>query len=111
MHALVAAAVVLAALPALAKALAFVALLGHAAVRRPRAAPSVLRFAADGSCAVPEWRTAWQRLGPDTLICPYWIRIHLNRRVGPRYILLFADQVAPHEWRRLRALLRRSQSD
>lgn len=107
MHALLAAAVVLVALPAVLKPLALLALFSHAAVRRPRSAPSVIHVAADGSCAVPEWRTAARRLGPGTLICPFWIRLDLNPGPGQRYILLFADQVAPREWRRLRAWLER----
>lgn len=111
LHALLAVAAALVAVPATVKAVTVLALVGHAVVRRPRAAPRVLHFTADGSCAVPEWQTPPRRLGPATLICPYWIRLHLNPGLGERYISLFADQVSSHEWRRLRALLARAPSE
>lgn len=108
---LLAAAVVLVAIPAVFKALALLALAGHAAVRRPRAEPRVIHVAADGSCAVPEWHTGSRALGAGTLICPFWIKLDLGAGLRQRYILLFADQIAAHEWRRLRALLERSQPE
>jgi hypothetical protein len=111
LHALLAAAVALIGVPVIVKALAFLALLCHAAVRRPCASPRVLHVAADGSCAVPEWRTGNCGLGPRTLLCPFWLRLDLGRGFRQRYIFLFADQVAPHEWRRVRALLRRASSE
>ncbi len=111
LHLLLAVAAALVAVPTPVKALTLLALVGHAVARRPGGAPSVIQFAADGSCAVPEWETPSRPLGPATLICPYWIRLHVNPGRGQRYILLFADQVTTHEWRRLRALLARTQSE
>lgn len=111
LHALLAAAVALAGVPATFKALAFLALVGHAVVRRPRGAPRLIHVATDGSCAVPEWQTGNRKLGRGTLVCPFWIKLDLGPDQRQRYIFLFADQVGPHEWRRLRALLTRSQCE
>lgn len=110
LHALLATATLLVAAPAAVKVLALLALAGHAVVRRPRAAPSTIHVAADGSCAVPEWRTGNCRLGAGTLICPFWVKLDLGPGLRRRYILLIADQVGPLQWRRLRAVLRRATS-
>ena len=111
LHALLAAAVLLAGVPVALKALLCVALAAHAAVRRPRRGPTVIRVAGDGSCDVPEWRTGNRGLGAGTLICPFWIKLDLGRGLPRRYIFLFVDQVAPDDWRRLRALLARRGSE
>lgn len=105
LHALLAAAILLAGMPMALKAILLAALVGHGAVRRPRPGPTVIHVAADGSCDVPEWRTGNLSLGAGTLVCPFWIKLDLGRGIRQRYIFLFADQVGPDDWRRLRALL------
>ncbi len=102
---MLAAALLLSGAPVALKALSLAALAGHAAWRRPRRTPTAIHFAADGSCAVPQWQTGNLRLGAGTLICPFWIKLDLGRGVRRRYIFLFVDQVAPDDWRRLCALL------
>jgi hypothetical protein len=108
LHALLCAAVALVGWPVPFKLLALVAVVGHAVMRVPGASPRVLQVSEDGSCVVPEWKTGSRPLGARTLVCPFWVRLDLGTGPWPRDILLFADQMRPDEWRRLRALLLRT---
>lgn len=98
-------AVALLAVPVACRALALVGLVAHAVARRPARGPGTIELCADGSCTVPEWGAANRDLGPDTLVAPFWVRLDLGPGIRPRYIFLFADQMGPEAWRRMRALL------
>jgi hypothetical protein len=111
LHALLLMAAWLLGVAILLKLLAAAAIVGHAALRRPSAPPRLVIVSADGCCVVPEWGDTQWALGARTVVCPFWIR--LDVRLGPtrRDILLFADQVPPDAWRRVRALLMRIRCD
>ena len=85
--------------------------LGHCVMRRPAESPGTVVMAEGGRCAVPEWNTGLRALGPRTLVARFWIRLDLGRGPWRRDILLFADQVRPETWRRLRALLLRARCE
>jgi hypothetical protein len=108
---LLVAAAVLAGWPVPIKSLAAIALVGHGALRRPRASPGLVILTADGFCFVPEWNAGPRPLGPRTLVCPFWVRLDLGAGLPRRDILLLADQVQPEAWRRLRAFLGRLRCD
>jgi hypothetical protein len=108
LHALLANAAVLVATPAPLRLALFVAVLAHAAVRRPRAMPSELVVSAEGSCLIPDWGADYLPLGRGTLICSLWVRLELGAGPRQRDLLLFADQLSAGDWARLRAKLRRT---
>jgi hypothetical protein len=91
--------------------LAIVAVVGHCVVRRPAVPPRTVVVAEGGRCVVPEWNTGARALGPRTLVSPFWVRLDLGRGPWRRDLLLFADQVRPEAWRRLRALLLRARCE
>jgi hypothetical protein len=111
LHLLLAAAAALVGVPWLVRGAALVAVVGHALARRPRAAPGRIVLTADAHCAVPEWSAGRLRLGARTLVCPYWIRFDLDAGSRRRDFVLFADQLEPGEWARLRAVLARMGGD
>jgi hypothetical protein len=111
LHLVLAAAAMLVGWPASMKALAVLALVVHGVVRRPLASPAELVVTEDGCCAVPEWNTGRRPFGSRSMMCPFWIRLDLGKGTKRRDILLVADQIAPEEWRRLRALVRRARRD
>ena len=110
LHALLGVAFALVGWPWVFRLAAIVAVAGHGVARRPAASPRTV-LVGDGRCVVPEWNTGERPLGPRTLVCPFWARLDLGKGPWPRDILLFADQVRPEEWRRLRALLLRSRCE
>jgi hypothetical protein len=110
LHGLLVAAVALVGWPLLPKGLALAAVLSHAVLRRPAAAPRLVLV--DGSaCAVPEWQTGLRPLGGRTLVAPFWVRLDLGRGPWRRDLILLVDQLEPQEWRRLRAALARGRRD
>jgi hypothetical protein len=110
LHGLLVAAVALVGWPLVLKGLALAAVLGHAVLRRPAAAPGLVLV--DGSaCAVPEWQTGLRPLGVRTLVATVWVRLDLGRGSWRRDLILLVDQLEPGEWRRLRAALARARRD
>jgi hypothetical protein len=110
LHGLLVAAVALVGWPLLPKSLALAAVLSHALLRRPAAAPRLVLV--DGSaCAVPEWQTGLRPLGARTLVAPCWVRLDLGNGPWPRHLILLVDQLEPTEWRSLRAALARGRRD
>ena len=105
MHLLLAVAAVLVGWTMPIKALAAMTVAGHGLLRPPQPARGRVVVRADGSCTV-QGQSAAMPLGERTLLCPFWARLDLGS--GRRDILLIADQVRPEEWRRLRAILRRT---
>jgi hypothetical protein len=108
LHALLGAAVVLVAAPALLRLALFLAVLGHATNRRPRAIPAVVVISVEGRCLIPDWGADYLPLGPGTLICWLWVRLELGTGPRQRDLVLFADQLSAGDWARLRAKLRRT---
>jgi hypothetical protein len=111
LHAVLVGAALLVGLPIAGRLLVALAIVVHALARRPAAAPALVIVGEDGVCVVPEWGTGRRPLGSRTLVCPFWVRLDLGKGLPQRDILLIADQVAPQEWRRLRALLARMRGD
>jgi hypothetical protein len=111
LHALLASAALLAALPWWSTLIALAAIVTHAVGRRPRGTPDTILVGADGYCVVPEWDEGRWALGPQTSVCPYWIRLEIGVGVGRRDIVLFADQLDGEQWARLRGLLERVRCD
>jgi hypothetical protein len=111
LHAVLVGAALLVSLPIAGRLLVALAIVVHALARRPAAAPALVIVGEDGVCVVPEWGTGRRPLGSRTLVCPFWVRLDLGKGLPQRDILLIADQVAPQEWRRLRALLARMRGD
>jgi hypothetical protein len=106
LHLLLVAATLLVAWPPGAKLVALVAVTGHAALRRPRPPPARVVIGANAACAVAH-RSSPVALGPRTVVCSHWVRLDLGTGPRPRDIVLFADQLDPEAWARLRALLAR----
>ena len=113
LHALLAAAALLVGWPWLLKAAVLVTLVANAVIRRPRVGPRSILVDSDGSCSVPEWGMSRSALGPRTLVCGGWIRLDLRSGISPvrRDLVLFVDQLGPHQWAQLRALLERVRRD
>jgi hypothetical protein len=110
LHGLLVAAVVLVGWPLLPKSVALAAVLAHALLRRPAAAPALV-LVAGNACAVPEWQTGLRPLGGRTLVAPFWVRLDLGRGPWRRDVILLVDQLEPDDWRRLRATLARARRD
>jgi hypothetical protein len=91
--------------------LGFVAVVGHALLRRPEQTPPLVLLAEGGACAVPDWRTGMRPLGPRTIVAPFWARLDLGEGTPQRELLLIADQLAPEDWRHLNAVLSRARGD
>jgi hypothetical protein len=105
LHALLCAAVVAVAAPGWLKALALSAAVYHGYCRRPVPPPDRLVVASDGHCWCPSLSAQALRLGPKTRYARGWVRlVDRARRLD---ILLLEDQLAPEDWPRLSALLRR----
>jgi hypothetical protein len=107
LHTLLCAAVLLTGVPWQARLAGVAAVLGHAALRRPRRSPSPILVSANAECAVPDWYAGSRALGARTVVCPYWIRLDLGTGLTRHDILLCADQLGRDEWARLRGLLAR----
>jgi hypothetical protein len=107
LHAVLAAAALLVAWPWAVRSLLAIAVLAHGIVRRPCRPPSLIVLGNDGGCVVPDWSQDRLRLGAGTLVCAYWVRLAFGAGPPQRDIVLFADQLQPREWARLRALLLR----
>ncbi len=107
LHALLAVAALFAAAPVPLRLAILVGALCHGAARRPASAPAVIVMGADGTCVVPQWGASRLALLPQTLICPYWVRLALETGPQRRDILLLADQLPAVQWAQLAARLRR----
>jgi hypothetical protein len=108
LHALLAVAALLVGWPWPVRAAWILAVLIHAALRRPRATPSLLIVGADGSWQIPEWGHETLPLARGSVLTPLGLALHLG--IGPkrRHVLLLRDQVGPDDWRRLSAIMRRA---
>ena len=108
LHALLAVAALLVGWSWFAKAVAIVAVLGHAAWRRPAPPPGVIEFGADGACSIPGLGLPPLALGTRTRLSPFWLHIVAGSGAETLDILLLVDQLEPDDWRRLSAILRRA---
>jgi hypothetical protein len=107
LHALLLGAAALVGWPWWCRALAMLAVGGHALGRWP-ATPGLLLVASDGSCSVPELGLHWLEPAPGTRLTAYWISLSLGKGRRRRDILLWVDQIDTTSWVRLTArLLRR----
>jgi len=86
-----------------------VAIVGvHGWWRRPERSPAALLVAADGGCRVPQWGDETYALRPGTRFTRFVAALELGTDPRRRRLLVLFDQVAPDDWRRLQALLRRA---
>jgi hypothetical protein len=107
LHALLALAAALAALPWPVTLLAVGATVGHGLKRRPGHAPRRLVVGDNGVCRVADGRTLV--LGRGTTVGAYWVRLVLTSECDALDILLLKDQLPADAWARLAAVLRRAQ--
>jgi hypothetical protein len=110
-HALLVASVLLVAWPCLSKLAALFVIAVHAAVRRPRSNHLSIIVAEDATWYVPFSSTGKARLGPRTVVCPYWVALDLGSGAPRRNLVIFIDQLDADQWARLRALLGRARCD
>lgn len=110
MHALLAAAAALTAIPWPAAALVATVAVAHAWWRWPPAPPVLLVLAEDGDWYVAGHGATRFTLGPRTRLAPLWLRLDLRANEGRQVldIVLVADELDDAAWRRLAARLRRA---
>jgi hypothetical protein len=108
LHVLLVATALLIGWPLSLKAVALTAVVAHGLWRRPSSTRAVIEVGADGAFRIPA--SSGTLFLPDrrTLLAPYWVRIVARRERDAVDIVLIADQLAPKDWRRLKAILRRA---
>ena len=104
LHAVLGAALTATAVPAWAKAAGFVALVVHATIARPAAAPALV-WRADGAI---ELEADAYGLDGATTYTDSWVLLRLTSAAGRRReVVLVRDQLDTVTWSRLQARLRR----
>jgi hypothetical protein len=104
LHAVLGIALAATAVPAWAKVAGFVALILHAALARPAAAPALV-WRADGAV---ELGTDAYGLDGATTYTDSWVLLRLTSAAGRhREVVLVRDQLDTVTWSRLQARLRR----
>jgi len=89
------------------KVAVIVAVVGHAAWRRPPPPCALIEVGADGACRIPALGSAPFVLGARTRLSPFWVRIVARNGAETLDLLLLIDQLNAEDWRRLTAILRR----